>query len=51
MFLGMVTYLRKFVPNYAQIAGPLFDLLKGHEKKGHTPLFVGEKINSSASTF
>ena len=36
MFLGMVTYLRKFIPNYAQIAGPLFDLLKGH-KKGTRP--------------
>ena len=30
VFLGMIGYYRRFIPNFAQLAGPLFHLLKGN---------------------
>ena len=34
-YLGFVGYFRKYVKNYAKIAKPLNDLLKGHGKKSN----------------
>ena len=31
-FLGLANYYRKFVPNFAEIAKPLYEATKGHEK-------------------
>jgi hypothetical protein len=39
VFLGVMVYFSSYIPFYAQIAGPLFSLLKTEKKCGWLPLY------------
>ncbi|GFU45146.1 retrovirus-related Pol polyprotein from transposon 17.6 [Trichonephila clavipes] len=48
-FIGLTSYFRKFIPNYARIARPLSDLLRDNVKFGPTEIASFQKLKNILS--